>query len=131
MKVNLLLSLLHFDSRETWMLLHAWTLCILRCDQDGHGELKEQGQAWKRRKKKTEKEKEKKLAREGTAGQTVEAQSAWYYRPYKRYYRSKRYYRPYKRYYHLAQVPAERFGREPVYSYLFAPRLYILPHLLI
>jgi hypothetical protein len=111
MKVNSLLSLLHFDSRETWMLLHAWTLCILRCDRDRHGELKEQGQAWKRRKKKTEKEKEKKLAREGTAGQTAEAQSVRYYR--------------------LAQVPAERFGREPVYSYLFAPRLYILPHLLI
>jgi hypothetical protein len=36
---------LPFDSLETWMLPHAWTLCILRYTQDDHGESKEEGQA--------------------------------------------------------------------------------------
>ena len=51
-KVNSLLSESSLSTCETWLLPHAWTLHILRYNQDDHGGSKDQGQAWKMRKKK-------------------------------------------------------------------------------
>ena len=57
-KVNPFLNASPFHSRETWLLLQARTLCILRYTRGNHGEPKEQGQAcaeaWKRRRKKSQ-----------------------------------------------------------------------------
>ena len=52
-KVNSLLSEPSLSTCETWLLPHAWILHILRYDRDDHGESKDQGQAWKRRRKRT------------------------------------------------------------------------------
>ena len=51
-KVNSLLFEPSLSTCETWLLPHAWILHILRYDRDDHGESKDQGQAWKRRRKK-------------------------------------------------------------------------------
>jgi len=51
-KVNSLLFEPSLSAYETWLLPHAWTLHTLRYNQDDHGESKDQGQAWKRRRKK-------------------------------------------------------------------------------
>ena len=51
-KVNSLLFEPSLSACETWLLPHAWTLHTLRYNQDDHGESKDQGQAWKRRRKK-------------------------------------------------------------------------------
>ena len=55
-KVNSILSKPSLSSRETWLLLQARTLCILRYTRGDHGEPKDQGracaEAWKRRRKK-------------------------------------------------------------------------------
>ena len=51
-KVNLLLFEPSLSACETWLLPHAWTLHILRYNRDDHGGSKDQGQAWKRRRKK-------------------------------------------------------------------------------
>ena len=51
-KVNSLLSKPSLSTHETWLLPHAWTLHILRNNRDDHGGSKDQGQAWKRRRKK-------------------------------------------------------------------------------
>src|SRR3989337_2565872 len=51
-KVNSLLSEPSLSTYETWLLPHAWTLHILRYNRDDHGGSKDQGQAWKRRRKK-------------------------------------------------------------------------------
>ena len=53
-KVNSLLFEPYLPTYETWLLPHAWTLCILRLIRDDHGDSKDQGQAWKRRWKKRE-----------------------------------------------------------------------------
>ena len=53
-KVNSLLFEPSLSTCETWLLPHAWTLPILRYNRDDHGESKDQGQAWKRRRKKSE-----------------------------------------------------------------------------
>ena len=50
-KVNSLLFEPSLSTCETWLLPHAWTLHTLRYNQDDHGESKDQGQAWKRRRK--------------------------------------------------------------------------------
>ncbi len=55
-KVNSLLFEPSLSACETWLLPHAWTLHTLRYNQDDHGESKDQGQAWKRRRKKGEEE---------------------------------------------------------------------------
>ena len=55
-KVNSLLFEPSLSTCETWLLPHAWTLHTLRYNQDDHGESKDQGQAWKRRRKKGEEE---------------------------------------------------------------------------
>ena len=52
-KVNSLLFKPSLSTCETWLLPHAWILHILRYDRDDHGESKDQGQAWKRRRKRT------------------------------------------------------------------------------
>ena len=52
-KVNSLLSEPSLSTCETWLLPHAWILHILRYDRDDHGESKDRGQAWKRRRKRT------------------------------------------------------------------------------
>ena len=44
-KVNSLLSELHFDTCETWVLPHADVLSIIRYQGDVQGEAMEQGQA--------------------------------------------------------------------------------------
>ena len=44
-KVNSILSKPSLSSRETWLLLQARTLCILRYTRGDHGEPKDQGQA--------------------------------------------------------------------------------------
>ena len=44
-KVNPFLNASPFHSRETWLLLQARTLCILRYTRGNHGEPKEQGQS--------------------------------------------------------------------------------------
>ena len=51
-KVNSLLFEPPLSTHETWLLPHAWTLHTLRYNQDDHEESKDQGQAWKRRRKK-------------------------------------------------------------------------------
>ena len=55
-KVNSILSKPSLSSRETWLLLQARTLCILRYTRGDHGEPKDQGracaEAWTRRRKK-------------------------------------------------------------------------------
>ena len=51
-KVNSLLFKPSLSTCETWLLPHAWTLHTLRYNQDDHGESKDQGQAWKRKRKK-------------------------------------------------------------------------------
>ena len=51
-KVNSLLFEPSLSTYETWLLPHAWTLHILRYNRDDHGGSKDQGQAWKRRRKK-------------------------------------------------------------------------------
>ena len=53
-KVNSLLFEPSLSTCETWLLPHAWTLPILRYNRDDHGESKDQGQAWKRRRKKSQ-----------------------------------------------------------------------------
>ena len=53
-KVNSLLFEPYLPTYETWLLPHAWTLCILRLIRDDHGDSKDQGQAWKRIRKKRE-----------------------------------------------------------------------------
>ena len=63
-KVNSLLSEPSLSTCETWLLPHAWILHILRYDRDDHGESKDRGQAWKRRRKRTSL-----------------LQNEWYYRP--------------------------------------------------
>lgn len=45
-EVTSLHSELPLNSLETWVLPHAWTLCILRHAQDDHGESKDQCQSW-------------------------------------------------------------------------------------
>ena len=52
-KVNSLLFEPSLSTCETWLLPHAWTLHILRYNRDDHGGSKDQGQAWKRRRKRT------------------------------------------------------------------------------
>ena len=44
-KVNPFLNASPFHSRETWFLLQARTVCILRYTRGDHGEPKDQGQA--------------------------------------------------------------------------------------
>ena len=51
-KVNSLLFEPSLSTYETWLLPHAWTLHILKYKRDDHGGSKDQGQAWKRRRKK-------------------------------------------------------------------------------
>ena len=51
-KVNSLLFKSSLSTCETWLLPHAWTLHTLRYNRDDHGGSKDQGQAWKRRRKK-------------------------------------------------------------------------------
>ena len=51
-KANSLLFEPSLSTYETWLLPHAWTLHILRYNQDDHGGSKDQGQAWKRRRNK-------------------------------------------------------------------------------
>ena len=51
-KVNSLLFEPSLSACETWLLPHAWTLHTLRYNRDDHGGSKDQGQAWKRRRKK-------------------------------------------------------------------------------
>ena len=51
-KVNSLLFEPSLSTCETWLLPHAWTLHTLRYNRDDHGGSKDQGQAWKRRRKK-------------------------------------------------------------------------------
>ncbi|XBJ01192.1 hypothetical protein VPH35_020886 [Triticum aestivum] len=51
-KVSSLLFETSLSTYETWLLPHAWTLHILRYNRDDHGGSKDQGQAWKRRRKK-------------------------------------------------------------------------------
>ena len=51
-KVNSLLFEPSLSTYETWLLPHAWTLHTLRYNRDDHGGSKDQGQAWKRRRKK-------------------------------------------------------------------------------
>ena len=51
-KVNSLLFEPSLSAFETRLLPHAWTLHTHRYNQDDHGESKDQGQAWKRRRKK-------------------------------------------------------------------------------
>ena len=51
-KVNSLLFELSLSTCETWLLPHAWALHILRSNRDDHGGFKDQGQKWKRRRKK-------------------------------------------------------------------------------
>ena len=51
-KVNSLLFKTSLSACETWLLPHAWTLHTLRYNRDDHGGSKDQGQAWKRRRKK-------------------------------------------------------------------------------
>ena len=50
--------MLPLSTRETWLLLQARTLCILRYTRGDHGEPKDQGRAcakaWKRRRKKSQ-----------------------------------------------------------------------------
>ena len=55
-KVNSLLFEPSLSAYETRLLPHAWTLHTLRYNQDDHGESKDQGLAWKRRRKKGEEE---------------------------------------------------------------------------
>ena len=55
-KVNSLVFEPSLSTYQTWLLPHAWTLHILRYNRDDHGESKDQGQAWKRRRKKGEEE---------------------------------------------------------------------------
>ena len=55
-KVNSLLFEPSLSACDTWLLPHAWTLHILRHNRDDRGESKDQGQAWKRRRKKGEEE---------------------------------------------------------------------------
>ena len=51
-KVNSLLFEPSLSACETRLLPHAWTLHILRYNRDDHGGSKDEGQAWKRRRKK-------------------------------------------------------------------------------
>ena len=51
-KVNSVLFEPTLSTHGTWLLPHAWTLHILRYNLDDHGGSKDQGQAWKRRRKK-------------------------------------------------------------------------------
>ena len=50
-KVNSLLCEPPLSTCETWILPHAWILHMLRYNRDDHVESKDQGQAWKRRRK--------------------------------------------------------------------------------
>ena len=55
-KVNSLLFEPSLSTCETWLLPHAWTLHTLRYNRDDHGGSKDQGQAWKRRRKKKQRQ---------------------------------------------------------------------------
>ena len=75
-KVNSLLSELHFDTCETWVLPHADMLCIIRYQGDVQGEAMEQGRATP----------EEEL-REDEARKILVYRDR-YYRPRERYYRT-------------------------------------------
>ena len=53
-KVNSLLFEPSLSTCETWLLPHAWTLPKLKYNRDDHRESKDKGQAWKRRRKKSQ-----------------------------------------------------------------------------
>ena len=44
-EVTSLLSQVHFDAHETWLLPQTETLCILMCQGVSHEEAKEQGES--------------------------------------------------------------------------------------
>ena len=75
-KVNSLLSELHFDTCETWVLPHADMLCIIRYQGGVQGEAMEQGRA-------TPEEE----PREDEARKILVYRDR-YYRPGERYYRT-------------------------------------------